>query len=198
LNEGQNPRAIESAGLQAGMPMGPLEVGDMVGLNLALHISEQTERDLKAEGKKYEWSPGELLLPRMVTELNRPGKGAGKGFYDYEDDRKRLWSGTYRLVEPAAEKLEQSEMIERLLFAQALETVRCRDEGVVESVADANIGSIFGWGFAPFTGGTLQYINAYGVAAFVERSRKLAAAYGPRFEPPVSLAAMADQGETFS
>ena len=126
-----------------------------------------------------------------------PRKNSGKGFYDYGEDGKRLWSGTYELATPAKDKLTQDEMIERLLFTQSLETVRCRDEGVVEAVADANIGSIFGWGFAPYTGGTLQYINSYGVAAFVARSRELASAYGPRFEPPASLVAMADAGETF-
>lgn len=198
LKEGQNPRAIESAGLQAGMPMGPLEVADMVGLNLSLHISEQTERDLAAEGKTYEWSPGELLLPKMVKEHGRNGKSAGAGFYDYADGKKtNLWAGTYSLAEQAKEKLSQQEMIDRLLFVQSIETVRCRDEGVVEAVADANIGSIFGWGFAPFTGGVLQFINSVGLPEFVKRNRELASAYGKRFEPPASLVAMAEKGETF-
>ena len=88
-------------------------------------------------------------------------------------------------------------MIERLMFIQALETVRCHEEGVVNSVADANIGSIFGWGFAPFKGGTLQYINDYGVAAFVERSRELADKYGGRFLPPAMLIEMAKDGKSF-
>ena len=87
--------------------------------------------------------------------------------------------------------------MERMLFAQALETVRCYEEGVMTSVADANIGSIFGWGFAPFKGGTLQYINDYGVADFVSRSRELAAQYGSRFEPPSLLIEMAEKGESF-
>jgi 3-hydroxyacyl-CoA dehydrogenase/enoyl-CoA hydratase/3-hydroxybutyryl-CoA epimerase len=241
LVEGQHPRAIEWAGLKAGMPMGPLEVADMVGLNLALHITEQTDRDMAAEGQHYEWSAGDRLLAMIVKEKQRNGKNAGAGFYDYPPEGKRLWPGTARLAgdlaaggraaedrapvggagsagagdsapvggagsgtvaQPgggvqAGPKLAAQEMIDRLLFTQCLETVRCRDEAVVEAVADANIGSIFGWGFAPYSGGTLQFINAFGLPAFVSRSRELAASYGARFEPPASLVAMAEAGQRF-
>jgi 3-hydroxyacyl-CoA dehydrogenase/enoyl-CoA hydratase/3-hydroxybutyryl-CoA epimerase len=88
-------------------------------------------------------------------------------------------------------------MIERMMFVQALETVRCYEEGVLTSAADANIGSIFGWGFAPFKGGTLQYINDYGLVAFVVRSQELAAQYGDRFAPPSLLAKMVAKGSSF-
>ena len=84
-----------------------------------------------------------------------------------------------------------------MMFDQAIETVRCFEEGVLRSVADANIGSIFGWGFAPFSGGTLQYINAYGLPRFVARAQELAAQYGPRFTPPALLVEMAEQGKSF-
>jgi 3-hydroxyacyl-CoA dehydrogenase/enoyl-CoA hydratase/3-hydroxybutyryl-CoA epimerase len=197
LVEGQNARAIESAGLQAGMPMGPLEVADMVGLSLILHINEQTEKDLLAQGKEVAHEPSADLVRMMVKEKGRLGKNQGAGFYDYPPEGKALWAETYRLFPQNADQLPQPEMIERLMFVQALETVRCFEEGVVTSVADANIGSIFGWGFAPFKGGTLQYINDYGVAAFVERSRQLTERYGARFSPPATLIEMARQGKTF-
>jgi len=198
LAEGQNPRAIESAGLQAGMPMGPLEVADMVGLSLAVHIREQTEKDLAAEGTALPPEPSYDVLNMMVKDKKRLGQGQGAGFYDYPaGGEKSLWPEVYRLFPPKGEKLSQAEMIERLMFVQALETVRCVEEKVIISVADANIGSIFGWGFAPFKGGTLQYINAYGVPAFVARCRELAARYGERFAPPVLLVQMAAEGKTF-
>lgn len=198
MDEGINPRTIEWAGLKAGMPMGPLEVADMVGLNLALHITEQTERDLIAGGRSYTWTPGELLLAQMVREHQRNGKNAKAGFYDYlEEGGKRLWPGTYGLSGKKVSTVDRQELVDRLLYTQCLETVRCRDEGVVEAVADANIGSIFGWGFAPWAGGTLQFINACGLPAFVARSRELVAKFGKRFEPPASLVAMAENGQKF-
>jgi 3-hydroxyacyl-CoA dehydrogenase/enoyl-CoA hydratase/3-hydroxybutyryl-CoA epimerase len=134
----------------------------------------------------------------MVKVQERPGKAQGAGFYEYpKDGKKYLWPELQELYPPTETPLSQAEMIERMMFVQALETARCHEECVVTSVADANIGSIFGWGFAPFKGGTLQYINDYGVAAFVDRSRELAEVYGERFEPPDILIEMAAKGETF-
>ncbi|MBI2425544.1 MAG: enoyl-CoA hydratase/isomerase family protein [Candidatus Hydrogenedentes bacterium] len=198
LAEGMHPRAIESAGLQAGMPVGPLALLDEVNLGLAMHIRDQTRKDFEAEGKTLPNHPGFAVVERMVTEFKRQGKAQGAGFYDYPvDGKKRLWPELQQHFPAAAEQLPQKEMIERMLFAQCLETVRCRDEGVFTSTADANIGSIFGWGFAPFSGGTLQYINAYGLKRFVTRAAVLASKYGERFQPPASLIAMAEKGETF-
>lgn len=198
LSEGQNPRAIESAGQQAGMPVGPLAVADEVNLGLALHIQQETQKAYAAEGKTYERAPADDVLDLMVNQLKRPGRAQGAGFYEYPGEgAKFLWPGLRDQFPPAREKLSQEEMIHRLMFVQALETARCLDEGVLNSVADANVGSILGWGFPPFKGGTLQYINDFGVAAFVERSRELAARYGPRFQPPARLITMAEKGETF-
>jgi 3-hydroxyacyl-CoA dehydrogenase/enoyl-CoA hydratase/3-hydroxybutyryl-CoA epimerase len=198
LAEGQNPRGIESAGLQAGMPMGPLEVADMVGLNLAVHIREQEEQDLAAVGKKLPPEPTFDVLTMMVREKKRVGKGQGAGFYNYgQDGSKSLWPDLYGIFPRAVDKLSQAEMIERLMFVQVLETVRVFEEGVVTSVADANLGSILGWGFAPFKGGTLQYIDDYGVAGFVARCRQLEAVYGERFAPPKTLVEMAASGKSF-
>jgi 3-hydroxyacyl-CoA dehydrogenase/enoyl-CoA hydratase/3-hydroxybutyryl-CoA epimerase len=198
LAEGHHPRAIESAGLQAGMPVGPLAVTDEVNLGLILHIQEQTERDFAAQGKVAPQHPAHNVLKAMVKEHKRPGKAQGAGFYEYpQDGKKYLWPELHRLYPRTAAPLSQEEMIERMMFVQALETARCYQEGVVTSVADANIGSIFGWGFAPFKGGTLQYINDYGLEAFVQRSKELASKYGERFAPPEILAEMAAKGEIF-
>lgn len=200
MAEGQHPRAIEVAGLQAGMPVGPLALQDEVSLSLALHVMTQTRKDV---GDAYVEPASEAPMRKMVEELGREGKKNGKGFYDYPaaDDKKgkkKLWPGLAEHFPPAAEKLSQQEMIDRMLFAQVNETARCVEEGVVVKTGDGNIGSIFGWGFAPHQGGTLQFINAYGVDKFVARSRELAAKYGPRFEPAAILVSMAEKGETFN
>lgn len=199
LAEGQHPRAIEVAGLQAGMPVGPLAVQDEVSLSLSHHIIEQTRKDFEAEGKAYKGHPGEAVIEKMVSELGREGKKAGKGFYDYpENGEKHLWADLQQHFPPAAEALDQQTMIERLLFAQANEAARCYEENVVMSVADTNIGSIFGWGFAPFQGGALQYINAVGVERFVARAHELADRFGERFRPAESLQRMAAEQKRFA
>jgi 3-hydroxyacyl-CoA dehydrogenase/enoyl-CoA hydratase/3-hydroxybutyryl-CoA epimerase len=184
------------AGLQAGMPMPPLALQDEVSLSLGLHVAEQTRKDLAAEGKPYAEHPG-MSVVRQLCEIGRIGKKAGQGFYDYDDDGKRLWRGLAELYPVAAQQPEQRELIDRLMIAQANEAVRCLDEGVLRSVADGNIGSIFGWGFAPFQGGALQYVNAMGPKAFVARARELAAKYGPRFEPAAGVVALAETGGRF-
>jgi 3-hydroxyacyl-CoA dehydrogenase / enoyl-CoA hydratase / 3-hydroxybutyryl-CoA epimerase len=196
LGEGQHPRAIESAGLQAGMPVGPLALTDEVSLSLMEHIRQQTIADLKAEGKSVPDHPAYAVSEVLISK-NRPGKAAGAGFYEYpQGGKKFLWPELVN-VYPQKAPIPQQEMIERMMFIQAIETARCVEEGVLLSVADANIGSIFGWGFAPFKGGTLQYINDYGVAAFVEKAKALAAKHGERFSPPALLENMAAKGETF-
>ncbi len=201
LNEGQHPRAIEMAGLKAGMPVGPLALQDEVSMSLSLHVMEQTRKDYAAEGKTYAASASEPVVLKMVKELDRPGKKAGKGFYDYPEagtkGEKKLWTGLAQAFPLAEVQLSQQEMIDRMMFAQANEAARCFEEKVVLTVADTNIGSIFGWGFAPHQGGALQFINAYGVAKFVTRAEALAAKYGPRFKPAALLVKMAAEGKRF-
>lgn len=199
LAEGQHPRAIESAGLQAGMPVGPLALSDEVSLSLMRHIREQTRKDFAAEGRPFPEHPAYQVVDTLLHQYNRAGKAQGAGFYEYPSgEPKFLWPELRRLFPlNSGRELSQAEMIERIMFVQALETVRCYEEGVLRSVADANIGSIFGWGFAPFHGGTLQYINAYGLPRFVARAGELAEQYGGRFTPPSLLIAMAEQGKQF-
>lgn len=197
LAEGQHPHAIEMAGIQAGMPLGPLALMDEVSLSLADHVRKQTAKDLEAEGKSVPSHPSSNVLNKMLS-LKRAGKAAGAGFYDYpKSGKKRLWPELEKMFMDGQETLDQQEMVDRILFIQAIETVRCLEENVLRSVADANIGSIFGWGFAPFQGGTLQFINAYGVSNFVDRANELASKYGERFTPPALLEKMAASGETF-
>ena len=196
LAEGQHPQAIEMAGIQAGMPVGPLALMDEVSLSLAAHVRDQTKADLAKEGKPYVPHPAEAVMNKMLA-WERPGRAAGAGFYDYNGSGKRLWPQLAEHFMGGQPPLEQQEMMDRLLFIQAIETVRCLEEGVLRSVADANLGSIFGWGFAPFHGGTLQFINAYGVLRFVERARQLAERYGPRFTPPALLIEKAERREKF-
>jgi 3-hydroxyacyl-CoA dehydrogenase/enoyl-CoA hydratase/3-hydroxybutyryl-CoA epimerase len=196
LKEGVHPRSIEVAGLQAGMPMPPLALQDEVSLSLGLHVAEQTKKDLAAEGRAYVEHPG-MTVVRQLCEIGRIGKKAGQGFYDYGDDGKHLWPGLATMFPVAAQQPPQQELIDRLMIAQANEAARCLEEGVLRSVADGNVGSIFGWGFAPFQGGALQYINATGPAAFVARARALAAKFGSRFEPAAIVVDLAERGERF-
>ncbi|MCC2655832.1 MAG: 3-hydroxyacyl-CoA dehydrogenase [Panacagrimonas sp.] len=201
LAEGVHPRSIEVAGLQAGMPVGPLALNDEVSLSLALHVLEQTRKDYAAEGKVLEPRPGDSVIEKMVKVLDRPGKKAGHGFYEYPAEgtkgEKTLWKGLAEHWPHAKDQPAQQELIDRMMFVQALDAARCFEERVTTTVADTNIGSIFGWGFAPHQGGALQFINAYGPNKFVARAEQLAARYGARFAPPKSLVEMAKAGRTF-
>jgi len=198
LAEGQHPRSIESAGLQAGMPVGPLSLSDEVSLSLLLHVRQQAVKDLSAAGLPIPEHPAHQVIEMMVEKQQRTGKAAGKGFYEYpKDGKKYLWPDLIELFSPAKEDLSQTEMIERMMFVQALDTVRCLDEGVLRTVPDANIGSIFAWGFAPFKGGTIQYINDYGLREFVKKAKELATRFGDRFSPPKSLIERAERDELY-
>jgi len=199
LEEGVHPRSIEAAGLQAGMPMPPLALQDEVSLSLSLAVMEQTKKDLAAEGITFPERPGSKVV-RQLCEIGRVGKKAGKGFYDWPAEKggeKRLWPELTTMFPVAAAQPAQRELIDRLMFVQANEAARCLQEGVLRSSADGNIGSIFGWGFAPFHGGALQFVNAIGAKAFVARARELAAKFGPRFEPAAIVVEMAAEGGRF-
>jgi len=183
--------------LKAGMPMPPLALQDEVSLSLSLYIAEQTRRDLEAEGSSLSVHPGFAVVQEIGGKQGRIGKKSGQGFYDYQGKDKSLWPGLLGVYPPKADQPGMQEMVDRLLFAQANEAARCFEERVVRSVADTNIGSIFGWGFAPNQGGALQFINAMGAQRFVERSRELARAHGARFEPAAIVVKQAAEGTRF-
>lgn len=184
LGEGIPAAAIENAGIQAGMPVGPLAVLDETALSLSVHVLDQTRTDFTAEGKPYTATPGELLVERMVKELKRPGRAAGGGFYDYPTGpgaKKHLWPELKPLFEKPGAAWDIHELKDRLLYRQAVETARCLSEGVLTTVHDANIGSIFGIGFPAWTGGAMQFIYGMGIDAFVSRCGELAKKFGPGF-----------------
>ncbi len=198
LSEGIKPAIIENIGKQAGMPVGPLSLNDEVALDLSWKIREQTKKDL---GDKYKASAVDPIIEEMVVKLQRFGRKNGKGFYDYPaDGKKRLWPGITDLV---ATKIAEcppalkAELIKRILYVQALETARCFEEGILTTARDADVGSILGWGYAPYTGGTASLIDGVGVKKFVEQCDALADKYGERFEPNALLREMAANGETF-
>ncbi|MFY9808884.1 MAG: 3-hydroxyacyl-CoA dehydrogenase NAD-binding domain-containing protein [Pseudonocardiaceae bacterium] len=202
LAEGAAPSSIEQATLQAGYPAPVLQLMDELTLTLARMIREQTRRGVEAAGGTWTPHPADAIVDAMVLQWGRPGRSGGAGFYEYEGGRRtRLWPGLAEQFGPARpDAIPFGDMKERLLFVEALETVKCLDECVITSVPDANIGSIMGIGFPPWTGGVVQFINGYpgGLTAFVARARELADRYGPRFTPPASLIAKAEGGESFS
>jgi len=201
LGEGVPAPSIEQAGLQAGYPTGPLALFDEVSLTLGRRIREEGRIAMEAAGQTFPDHPSYPVIDRMVVEFERGGRAAGAGFYEYgEGKRLGLWDGLVDNFGGDNLSMPFDDMQERMLFAEALESVKCYDEGVLRSVPEANIGSIFGIGFPPWTGGVLQYINGYpgGPAGFVARARELAAKYGDRFTPPASLVAMAESGGRYS
>jgi len=195
LAEGVNPALIENVAKHAGMPVGPLAVTDEVSIELSYHVLQQTK---KALGDDYVASAADAVITKFIEQLGRKGRKSGKGFYDYpENGSKRLWPGLAEQFPLAAEQPSPDEVRKRLLYVQAIDSVRCMDEGVVTHPADADLGSIFGWGFPPYTGGTISFIETTGLPQFVAESDRLAERYGQRFAVPDCLRAMAKNGETF-
>ena len=184
LGEGIPAAAIENAGMQCGMPVGPLAVLDETALTLSLHVIEQTRADFAAEGKTYAATPGERLVSEMVRNHHRPGRAGGAGFYEYPTEkgaRKFLWPKLKELFERSDAHWNITDLKDRLLYRQAIETARCLSENVLTSVHEANIGSIFGIGFPAWTGGALQFIYGLGIDVFEQRAATLAAQYGEGF-----------------
>ena len=186
LSEGIHPARIDMAALKAGMPIGPLAIQDEVSLTLSEHVAAETRKALQAEGKDLPRSGADEVIETMIHTFDRKGKAAGAGFYDYpEGGKKQLWDGLSHWKKDI--DISEQEMIDRFLFVQSLDTLRCYEENVLESVVDANIGSIFGIGFAPWTGGAIQFLNQYGLEKALVRANELEAKYGERFKAPQRL-----------
>jgi 3-hydroxyacyl-CoA dehydrogenase/enoyl-CoA hydratase/3-hydroxybutyryl-CoA epimerase len=191
VGEGVPPASIEQAGSQAGYPAPPLRLMDELTLTLPRKIREETRAGVEAAGGTWRAHPADAVIDAMVVEFDRKGRSTGSGFYSYDENGKRtgLWSGLAERFGGHHRDVPFADLQERMLFVEALETVKCFDEGVLRSVPDANIGSIFGIGFPAWTGGVSQYVDQYtgGVAGFVARANELADRYGERFRPPQSL-----------
>ncbi|MEV6136568.1 3-hydroxyacyl-CoA dehydrogenase NAD-binding domain-containing protein [Nocardia sp. NPDC051990] len=191
LKEGIEPAAIEQAGLQAGYPAAPLQLSDELNLTLMQKIAKETLEAAEKGGNPVKRHPAQEVINYLV-EQGRPGRLGKAGFYEYDEDGKRLglWQGLREHFQTTAGfGVPLQDLIDRMLFIEAIETQKCFDEGVLTTTADANIGSIFGIGFPAWTGGVHQFIVGYpgGQAAFVERADYLAKTYGERFEVPASL-----------
>jgi 3-hydroxyacyl-CoA dehydrogenase/enoyl-CoA hydratase/3-hydroxybutyryl-CoA epimerase len=202
VGEGVEPAVVEQAALQAGYPTGPLQLMDELTLTLPRKIRQETRAALEAEGGTWVPHASEQVVDTLIDEDGRTGRAGGAGFYEYDESgrRTRLWPGLRERYDSGTADVPFVDVQERMLFAEAIDTVRCLDDGVLTSVADANIGSLQGIGFPVWTGGVLQYINQYdgGPAGFVDRARQLAAAYGPHFEPPESLVELAASGGRYA
>ncbi len=182
VGEGIEPASVEQAAAQAGYPAKVLSLMDELTLTLPRKIRAESKRAVEDAGGTWTTHPAEAVIDRMVDEFGRTGRSGGGGFYDYAEGGKRagLWPGLREHFTRAGAEIPFVDMQERMLFSEALDTVRLLEEGVLTSVADANIGSIFGIGFPGWTGGVLQYINGYegGLPGFVARARELAERYG--------------------
>jgi len=189
LGEGVEPASIEHAGSQAGYPAPPLQLSDELNMELMHKIAVATRKGVEDAGGVHVPHPAEAVVEKMI-DIGRPSRLSGAGFYEYADGKRtRLWPGLRETFSAGSSTPPLQDMIDRMLFAEALETQKCFDEGVITTTADANIGSIMGIGFPPWTGGAAQFITGYpgGKAAFVSRAKELAARYGDRFNPPASL-----------
>jgi 3-hydroxyacyl-CoA dehydrogenase/enoyl-CoA hydratase/3-hydroxybutyryl-CoA epimerase len=205
LGEGVNPSSLEQAAAQAGFPTGTLQISDELNMELMKKIAAASKAGVEAEGGTWVPDPSEAVVGTMI-ELGRSSRLVGKGFYEYDENGKRLglWAGLAETFPVAAEQIPFEDIKDRLIFSMSIDTVNCLAENVLRTVPDANIGSIFGIGFPPALGGAIQAINGWegadgeiGPGAFVKRTEELAAKYGDRYNPPALLLEKAKNGEKF-
>lgn len=193
VQEGIKPALIENAAKVLGMPVGPLALTDETSLSLGHMLMQSTKKEL---GDKYKPSGNEELLEKMVVGLGRHGRKSGGGFYEYpEGGKKHLWAGLSEHFPLSEEQPSVDEVKERLLYAQLIPAAQCYAEGIVFDPQSADLGAIFGWGFAPWTGGPMSHIDTIGMETFVRKAESLAQKYGARFSPPEKFRDMAKAGE---
>ena len=186
LSEGCPPRSIESIGKKAGFPVGPLTVLDEIGLKVAYKIRSENKKSLNKRMMDSFYGAWDNILNEMITDFKRFGRSNKKGFYNYpENSKKHLWEGFDKYFKNVKLKVNKQEIIDRLLFSQVIEALYCYEEGVLNSISEANIGSIYGWGFP--SPGIFEFINKYGTKNFVKRSQFLSNSYGKYFDLPPTL-----------
>ena len=195
LTEGVHPVKIDKMGQAAGMPVGPLQVGDETSLELTRKAGETWA----AMGVADKWSDGEVtrrVIKDMITDNGRGGRHHGGGYYEYHaDGTKNIWPGLYDLYYDEDTYVSDQDIKDRLMFRQVIEALKCLETGVLRSVADGNIGSIMGIGAPAHTGGLIQFVNTYGFSAFITRCEELTSAFGDRFKCPDIVFARAESGE---
>jgi 3-hydroxyacyl-CoA dehydrogenase / enoyl-CoA hydratase / 3-hydroxybutyryl-CoA epimerase len=210
LAEGVAPMSLERAALQDGYPVGPLQLSDELNMELMAKIAQAARAAAEREGTPYAEHPGGAVVTTMI-ELGRPSRRTGAGFYDYVDGARRgLWPGLAETFPVAEQQIPFADVKDRMMFIEALETARCFEEGVLESAAAANIGSIMGIGFPASSGGAAQFMTGYqavdehgegvgpiGLDPFLARADELAETYGERFRPTAYLRELAAKGERF-
>ena len=195
VTEGVEPALIENAAKMVGMPLGPLQLTDETAIDLGAKIARATKA---AMGDAYPDSPSDDLIFWM-EELGRLGRKANAGFYDYDDKGKRqgIWRGIHDKYPLADDQPELVEVQHRLLFSQTLEAVRALEEGVLMDIREGDVGAILGWGFAPWSGGPLSWLDMIGAPYAAARCDELEAKFGERFKCPALLREMAEKNQTF-
>ena len=191
LSEGCSPRSIESIGKKAGFPVGPLTVLDEIGLKVAYKIRIENRKSLNKRMMDSSDGVWDNILDKMINEFERFGRSNKKGFYNYlENSKKQLWEGLDKYFKTVKPKVNEQEIIDRLLFSQIIEALYCYEEGILNSNSEANIGSIYGWGFP--SPGIFEFINGYGIKNFVKRSQFLSNSHGKYFDLPTTLNNVSD------
>ena len=191
LYEGCSSKSIESIGKKAGFPVGPLTVLDEIGLRVAYKIRSENKKSLNKRMMDSFYGAWDNILDKMINEFERFGRSNQKGFYNYpKNSKKYLWEGIDKYFKTVKPKLHEREIIDRLLFSQIIEALHCYEEGVLNSISEANIGSILGWGFP--SPGIFEFINKYGIKNFVKRSQFLSTSYGEYFDLPLTLNNVSD------
>jgi 3-hydroxyacyl-CoA dehydrogenase/enoyl-CoA hydratase/3-hydroxybutyryl-CoA epimerase len=198
LESGVDPVLIDNLSMAIGMPVGPLAQQDEVSQQLAFKVMKANRKLLEERGEDLPVSAGERVIGKICGELGREGKAYNGGFYDYpESGSKTVWPELRKLYHKPDVSISHDDIKDRILFRQVIESIKCLEENVLRTVRDGNIGSIFGIGAPPWTGGFLQFVNTYGVDNFIARSKELAELYGDRFNPPKLLLDKAAKGELF-
>jgi 3-hydroxyacyl-CoA dehydrogenase/enoyl-CoA hydratase/3-hydroxybutyryl-CoA epimerase len=193
LYEGIDPKRIEDLSREAGYPIGPLAILDEINISLAAKI-----RKTLRTGSTLVDKPWDIVMKIMIKKLQRTGRSSNGGFYEYPKGKKKiLWPEINKYFPLSTNQLSDNDIIDRLYFSQAIETIRCLEENIVKSIYEANIGSILGWGFPKKTGGILEFVNKYGLEKFFNQSKYLEKKYGKRFSPPKYLEEMIKNKKIF-